>query len=237
MLRTFQRMSSNSVMFLLIIISMVVTKVFGNLHGAVDTLIVETDYGNVSSWEVGSYANLKSVQIPKSWRNPSNLSICHYFTIQFMENWLNLLQRWEASPKWWWGKSSTCSLEYHMPNPPLEVEGLLITTPKFIFFPGGENLHWFPFDWFTPDFGNQRRFPHGRVFWMGPKCQTLVFRLYPWILCISINPENSKIPCPVQCPSILRLMIGIKIGEIWVLPWFLWWGDVEPKHSIVRGKA
>ena len=124
MLRTFQRMSSNSVMFLLIIISMVVTKVFGNLHGAVDTLIVETDYGNVSSWEVVSYAKWKSVQIPKSWRNPSNLSICHYFTIQFMENWLNLLQRWEASPKWWWGKSSTCSLEYHMPNPPLEVEGL-----------------------------------------------------------------------------------------------------------------
>ena len=58
-------------------------------------------------------------------------------------------------------------------------------------------LNWFPF---TPDFGNQRRFPHGMVFWMGPKCQTLVFRLYPWFLCISINLENSKIPCPVQCP-------------------------------------
>ena len=125
-------------MFLLIIISMVVTKVFGNLHGAVDTLIVETDYGNVSSWEVGSYANLKSVQIPKSWRNPSNWSICHCFTIQFMENWLNLLQRWEASPKWWWGKSSTCSLEYHMPNPPLEVEGLLITSPYYFFFQEGK---------------------------------------------------------------------------------------------------
>ena len=236
MLRTFQRMSSNSVMFLLIIISMVVTKVFGNLHGAVDTLIVETDYGNVSSWEVVSYAKWKVSKYP----NPGEIHpTCQYVIASQFNLWKidwtsckgeRLLQNGDgekAVPVLW---NTICQT----PHWKSKVCWSLL---PIIFFSRRENLNWFPFDWFTPDFGNQRRFPHGRVFWMGPKCQTLVFRLYPWILCISIDPENSKIPCPVQCPSILRLMIGIKIGEIWVLPWFLWWGDVEPKHSIVRGKA
>ena len=122
-------------------------------------------------------------------------------------------------------------------KPPTGSRRFVLITYSYSSFFRRKNCDCFPFDWFTTDFGNQRRFPHGRVFWMGPKCQTLVFRLYPWIPCISINLDDSKTPCPVQCLSILRLMIGIKIGEIWVLPWFLWWGDVEPKHSIVRGKA
>ena len=38
---------STAMLLLILVLSTIVTEVFGNLHGAVDTLIVETDYGNV----------------------------------------------------------------------------------------------------------------------------------------------------------------------------------------------
>ena len=225
MLRTFQRMSSNSVMFLLIIISMVVTKVFANLHGAVDTLIVETDYGNVSSWEVGSYAKWKKCPNTQILEKSIQLVITSPFIVCKID-WTickgeRLLQNGDGekavpvlrnticqTPHW---KSKVCRslLPIHLK--------LIAVYPRF-------------------------RKPEKVSPWDGvldgtkmPNTCIQVVSLVP--LQISINLENSKIPCPVQCPSILRLMIGIKIGEIWVLPWFLWWGDVEPKHSIVRGKS